>query len=506
MSVWEVFHFSAGGIEKYDFNNTSGAYTLSDVDSMYFSDPNTDPIANYAIAQSMINDSGTDAKSETLRQIDNFRTAVENIDALYSSGVIESINNDTAKYIPSPSADELGENWGGTPIEDAMIGGLVAKAMKKITDRFAADDDDDGDGDDGDGKEDEKEDVTDTDRKLNHIIWVDPESKQEFRIYRTDRQRKPDLYSDNINNWVVALRGEGGRWIQSPENTTLFRQLITDWQKLMGYKHKPSEEAILGYEDTSRKQVFKNISDLSWSEAYGEFADTLNVVDPGAYSHIINQGLNKNPLLRTAETHFLMDSNPDYPIRAGAEVVGGASGDWGGDTGYSGSVYGQERLGELQGNPDKNIYFDYLNNFNPSTGESLLRDINDVIFNISNPRFTDTTGEDISIPMIDDAWTMKRYLQRRRFLESDADAALNQQKLAALPILEHTPSAMHGEIASVLSKLYGDWITDTTRSPEDSWLKYARDNKYFGMVPENILTDQTSHTLYNPQGDVIGKK
>ena len=217
---------------------------------------------------------------------------------------------------------------------------------------------------------------------------------------------------------------------------------------------------------------YSPFDELGWNDVYRGFVGQMSIDSPGAYKYVIEQGLSNNPLLRTAQTQFLLQGK--YNVL---------------DTDDSG-LGRYHTSGVLQGYKDNdrrgNPYWDFLTDYNPIQGQELINTIDNVIANINAPAGS-IVSSDISPEDYNES-QKQQLMWRQRF--GVGDTALDaQQQLVALPILENTSPALRNEIAGVLSTLHNNWLI-SDRPQDESWLEYARGKDYFGMVPDKFLTGQ----------------
>jgi len=211
--------------------------------------------------------------------------------------------------------------------------------------------------------------------------------------------------------------------------------------------------------------------ELGWGDTYRGFINTQMGIDsPGLYQHVIEQGLSKNPLLRTAQGQFLVQA--DYEITSPDTFMGDADG-----TGIA--------LSDQEGN----AYWDFLKDYSPLKGGNLIYNIDRVIGAMNSPAgvYANVTSESSKDAIRGVLWKQRYAL--------DDNAELNQQQLAALPILEHTSPVLKNEMASVLSTLYSNWQVQPNRRPDQSWLEYVREKKFFGLVPDQVFEDAYTPTV-----------
>ena len=242
----------------------------------------------------------------------------------------------------------------------------------------------------------------------------------------------------------------GEDWAGSHGQFLVALQEALDW--------KPPAIGIGGDGGTGRKPVYPPIEDLGWSESYKGFTNNMGISSPGAYGHVIEQGLSNNPLLRTAQTQFLAQS--DYDVSTKDEELKNL---------HLANVQ-RGFVPETTGNP----YLSFLETYVPLQGQDLINTIDSIITDINAPPGTIDESES------------KRLMRQMRFGISN-QASQTQQQLVALPILEHASPALRKEMAGVLSGLHENWMMSPDRQKGDNWLQYARDKNFFGMVPEHLL-------------------
>jgi len=210
---------------------------------------------------------------------------------------------------------------------------------------------------------------------------------------------------------------------------------------------------------TGRRPIYKPIEQLGWRDSYQGFANQHSLDSPGEYKWVIEQGLSNNPLLRTAQTQFLAQS--DYDVNTTDEELKNL---------HLANVQ-RGFVPETTGNP----YLSFLETYTPLQGQDLINTIDSIITDINAPAGTIDQNE------------TKRLMRQMRFGISD-QAEQTQQQLVALPILEHTSPALRNEIASVLSSLHSNWMMSSDRRAGENWLEYARERDFFGMVPKDLLS------------------
>jgi hypothetical protein len=216
---------------------------------------------------------------------------------------------------------------------------------------------------------------------------------------------------------------------------------------------------------------------LQWGDTYRGFINTqMGIDNPGQYQHVIEQGLSKNPLLRTAQGQFLIQA--DYEITS--PTLTGTTDEFMGDGDGTGIP-----LSDYEGN----AYWDFLKDYSPLKGGDLIYNIDRVIGAMNSPAgvYSNVTAESSKN-------SIKGLLWKQRYVLNN-NAELNQQQLAALPILEHTSPVLKNEMASVLSTLYSNWQVQPDRPAGQSWLEYVRGNKFFGLVPDQVFKDAYTPTV-----------
>ena len=221
---------------------------------------------------------------------------------------------------------------------------------------------------------------------------------------------------------------------------------------------------------SAARQQFDAFSELGWRDIYQGYTNQLADIDtPDKYRWVIEQGLSNNPLLRTAQTQFLLQG--DYNVLSNDPDLGG---------------FHTSRV--LQGyeddRGDRNPYWEFLENYQPIQGRELIESIDNVIDNINAPAGS-IVGTDVSPEDYSDNQRRQIMLRQRFGIGNQAGQA--QSQLVALPILEHTSPALRNEIANVLSTLEQNWLVNPDRPKDENWLEYARRNNFFGMVPEDLL-------------------
>jgi hypothetical protein len=219
-------------------------------------------------------------------------------------------------------------------------------------------------------------------------------------------------------------------------------------------------------------QQFDPFGELGWKDIYQGYINQMAGIDTNdKYKWVIEQGLSNNPLLRTAQTQFLLQG--DYNVLSTDPELGG---------------YHTSRV--LQGYADdddrgeRNPYWEFLSTYQPIKGRELISSIDNVIDNINAPAGS-IVGTDVSPEDYTDLQNRQIMLRQRFGIGSKAAQA--QTQLAALPILEHTSPALRNEIAGVVSTLHQNWLVNPNRPEDENWLEYTRRNNFFGLVPEDLL-------------------
>ena len=254
---------------------------------------------------------------------------------------------------------------------------------------------------------------------------------------------------------------------QPPPSQPPSQQVGNNQQQQQQQQVGDSKADILPTNITPTQPVYDPFPDLTWNDTYRGFVDQDKVTSPQMYQHIIEQGLSNNPLLRTAQTQFLLQG--DYRLGSNDPSFGPRA--------DLASAMQNYEVDDREGNP----YWDFLETYVPLKGKQLIDTIDGVIANLDpNAPMIDPTDTDLS------RRDMKQARWRQRFGIGEG-ADLRQQQLAALPIFEHTSPALKNEIAGVLSTLYSNWLVSPDRQDQDSWLEYVRDKEYFGLVPSNVL-------------------
>ena len=212
-------------------------------------------------------------------------------------------------------------------------------------------------------------------------------------------------------------------------------------------------------------------AELGWRDIYQGYTNQMSGLDsPSAYGHVIRQGLANNPLLRTAQTQFLVQG--DYSVLDNDPELG--------DYHVSGVLQGYQ--GKDRG--DRNPYWDFLDTYVPMKGQELINTIDDVILNINAPAGS-IVGSDVSPEDYNDM--QRRQLMWRETFGISGNASQAQEQLVALPVLEHTSPAFKNEMVGILSTLRSNWLVDPDRPKGETWLEYAREKDFFGLVPKNLL-------------------
>jgi len=268
---------------------------------------------------------------------------------------------------------------------------------------------------------------------------------------------------------ILSLLNAGNNQFSNEE---AYKELFQEFNLRFNYKEltdllhdvskftPPTPTTVIGSGDggTGRKPVYKPIEQLGWRDSYQGFANQHSLDSPGEYKWVIEQGLSNNPLLRTAQTQFLAQS--DYDVNTKDEELKNL---------HLANVQ-RGFVPETTGNP----YLSFLETYTPLQGQDLINTIDSIITDVNAPAGTIDQNE------------TKRLMRQMRFGIAD-QAEQTQQQLVALPILEHTAPALRNEIASVLSSLHSNWMMSPDRTAGENWLEYARDREYFGMVPKDLL-------------------
>jgi hypothetical protein len=256
----------------------------------------------------------------------------------------------------------------------------------------------------------------------------------------------------------------------------------------------PGSEVTPG---TELSEDYMPFGELGWGTSFKAYLDQMGVSDPGAYQHVYNKGLASNPLQRTIQTQFLL--NTDYDIVTTDPLMG--------DTAFA----------DPQHSPrfpsDKNAYWEFLENYKPLKGKQLIHTINQVVDTLKAPagsfkyppstpavdpnadlgtatEFIDPTLGTYGVGAIQGAYQppddLKKMIWKQRFGTS-RNADQHQQMLAAMPILEHTSPSLRNEISSVLSSIHSQWLTSPNRRKDQNWIEFVSENNYFGFIPEDTL-------------------
>lgn len=263
--------------------------------------------------------------------------------------------------------------------------------------------------------------------------------------------------------------------------------VVKTWQKDLGLR----TSSLTAEEEKSTEQKIKenagpygidkdgniipsaSISNVGWSPMWKNHIRNMEISDPMAYSWMLQQGLSSDPLQRTAHSQFLLQGTEDNPW--GPRLSGG---------GVNEFPTGKKFDWSVDNDPNINPYQGFMNNYTPLIGTNLLDTIDDVIDVISK----DTWKKHLVTGKYSDA-DLQHFRWRNSYLDSP-DSDMNQQALAALPIIQETPGALRKETAAILGNMHDIWEVDPNRPAGVGWLEYVDQNNYFGLLPDNYRTRQ----------------
>ena len=285
-----------------------------------------------------------------------------------------------------------------------------------------------------------------------------------------------DVWRDNeeyVKDNLWQLSDDKTKFVPLADQDAVFpKQIKEKEEEIVSISPDTKEEKSPLDISMDGKRGYSPFDELGWNDVYQGFVGQMSIDSPGAYKYVIEQGLSNNPLLRTAQTQFLLQGK--YNVL---------------DTDDSG-LGRYHTSGVLQGYKDNdrrgNPYWDFLTDYNPIQGQELINTIDNVIANINAPAGS-IVSSDISPEDYNESQTQQLMWRQRFGVGNNALDA--QQQLVALPILENTSPALRNEIAGVLSSLHNRWLI-SDRPEDQSWLEYARGKDYFGMVPDKYLTGQ----------------
>jgi hypothetical protein len=316
-----------------------------------------------------------------------------------------------------------------------------------------------------------------TGRTYRRKTWTPPDEniKYGYKVYTDNGEMSFDT-QEGADAWKVYTKGLGGT-PDSGEDKPLYDP-----------KSEPSLKPKIKVPPSSVPKGTPGFASKGWSTIYRGFLDQQGIGSPDAYQYMAEKGLSQIPELRTAETQFLLqhkyDTIPDdTTIGSGRANLGTVN----------------QNLLTGTGTVNQNPYQEFLQSYNPLKGKDLIRAIDTITESIkyqaipnedkdlSNPINYDTN---IDINKQSDTYLgddKDRAVWTARFGARNEEAAQAQRQLVALPILENNSSSMRREIVSVLNSLYNAWETNPNTPASESWLEYARNKDYWGMVPSNQL-------------------
>ena len=263
--------------------------------------------------------------------------------------------------------------------------------------------------------------------------------------------------------------------------------VVKTWQKDLGLRtssltaeeEKTTEQKIkenagpYGIDKDGNIIPSASISNVGWSPMWKNHIRNMKISDPMAYSWMLQQGLSSDPLQRTAHSQFLLQGTEDNPW--GSRLSGG---------GVNEFPTGKKFDWSVDNDPNINPYQEFMNNYTPLIGTNLLDTIDDVIDVISK----DTWKKHLVTGKYSDA-DLQHFRWRNSYLDSP-NSDMNQQALAALPIIQETPGALRKETAAILGNMHDIWEVDPNRPAGVGWLEYVDQNNYFGLLPDNYRTRQ----------------
>lgn len=324
-----------------------------------------------------------------------------------------------------------------------------------------------------------------TGRTYRQKTWTPPDEKIKYgyKLYTDDGTMSFDT-QEGADAWKVYTEGLGG----TPDSG--------EYKPLLDPKAKPSLESSVKIPTTPAVEGMPGYSKKGWNSIYRGFLDQQGIGSPSAYQYMSEKGLSHIPELRTAETQFLLQHKYD-------SVSDDDNLDW--------ANLGISNLNLQLGmalDEKQNPYQEFLQSYNPLKGKDLIRAIDVItesvkgVYNKEEPQPTYDTSIDINKQP--DRWlgdAKDRAVWTSRFGGIGDESKKAQRQLVALPILQNNSSSMRGEIVSVLNSLYNAWETNPNTPASESWLEYARNKDYWGMVPRDQLSiglyGQETYTQFN---------